>query len=65
MKQTMILLAALARTAILGCAAPIPPHSSEAPPEARPAPSANQPSNVETTSAEYDSRSGSTGSSAR
>ena len=65
MKPTMILLPALAMTAILGCAAPIPPHSSESPPEARPAPSANQPSNVETTSAEYDRPSSSTGSSTR
>lgn len=64
MKPTL-LLSALAATLLLGCAAPIPPHSSEAPPEATPAPSANRPSNVESTSAEYDERSGSTGSSAR
>ena len=65
MKLTTILPALIAATAVAGCAAPIPPHSSEAPPEARPAPSANQPSNVETTSAEYDRPSSSTGSSAR
>ena len=65
MKPTMILLSALAMTAILGCAAPIPPRFSDPPREATPAPSANQPSNVETTSSEYDRPSSSTGSSAR
>jgi len=65
MKPTMILLSALAMTTILGCAAPIPPRFSDPPGEATPAPSANQPSNAETTSAEYDRPSSSTGSSTR
>lgn len=65
MKPTMILLSALALAALAGCLAPIPPRFSEPPSEATPAPSANRPSNVESTSAEYDQRSSSTGSSAR
>jgi hypothetical protein len=65
MKRILILLSALAMTAVAGCAAPIPPRFSEPPREASPPPSANQPSNVETTSSEYDRPSSSTGSSAR
>jgi hypothetical protein len=59
-------LAVLAAAAMVSaCAAPIPPRNSEAPEQATPAPSVNQPSMVEGTSAEYDTPSSSTGSSAR
>lgn len=47
------------------CAAPIPPRDSEAPEQAMPAPSVNQPSAAESTAAEYETPSSSTGSSAR
>jgi hypothetical protein len=58
--------AVLVAAAMAGaCAAPIPPRFSESPPEARPAPSVNQPSTVESTSAEYETPSSSTGSSTR
>lgn len=60
------LLTILTAAALLvACAAPIPPHSSEAPPEASSAPGANQPSIVESTSAEYEGESSSAGSSGR
>jgi hypothetical protein len=65
MKPTILFLAALALAAVAGCAAPIPPRNSEPPREMSPPPEAgvNKPSNVETTSSEYDTPSSSTGSS--
>ena len=60
--KSHISLAVLA--AMVGaCAAPIPPRFSDPPREVTPQSSANQPSNVETTSAEYEGQSSSTGSS--
>ena len=63
MKPT-ILLSALAMMAVLGCA-PVAPRSSAAPGQVTPPKSANQPSMVESTSAEYDTGSSSAGSSSR
>lgn len=47
------------------CAAPIPPLFSDPPREATPKPSVNQPPPAESTAAEYETQSGSMGSSAR
>jgi uncharacterized lipoprotein YajG len=59
------LLALLAAALVGACAAPIPPRFSDPPREVAPQSSVNQPSTVESTSAEYDTPSSSTGSSTR
>jgi hypothetical protein len=60
------LIAVLAAALAGACAAPIPPLFSEPPREASPPPpSVNQPSSVESTSAEYETPASSTGSSTR
>jgi hypothetical protein len=56
-----VLIAAMAGA----CAAPIPPRASDPPREVAPQSSVNQPSTAESTSAEYDTPSSSTGSSTR
>jgi hypothetical protein len=63
--RSHILLAVLAAALVGACAAPIPPRFSDPPREAAPQSSVNQPSTVESTSAEYDTPSSSTGSSTR
>ena len=65
MKPTTILLSAFALAALMGCSNPIPPRFSESPPQPKPERSANQPSTVESTSAEFEGNSSSTGSSTR
>ena len=59
------LLAVLVAAMVSSCAAPIPPRFSDPPREVAPQSSVNQPSTAESTSAEYDTPSSSTGSSAR
>lgn len=63
--KTLTSLAVLIAVAALGACAPIPPRFSESPPEAKPATSVNQPSQAESTAAEYEGPSSSTGSSTR
>jgi len=64
--KTHTLLAVLIAAMVGACAAPIPPRFSEPAREASPPPpSVNQPSAAESTAAEYDTPSSSTGSSTR
>jgi hypothetical protein len=66
MKPTSLAIILATAGALVACAAPIPPRFSDPPREESPPPrSVNQPSQVESTAAEYDGQSGSTGSSTR
>ena len=63
--KTHTLLAVLIAAMAGACAAPIPPRFSDPPKEVAPQSSVNQPSTAESTAAEYDTPSSSTGSSTR
>ncbi len=65
MKSIGLAIVLATASVLAACAAPIPPPFSDPPNEATPAASVNHPSQAESTAAEYEGQSGSTGSSTR